>query len=355
MRVLFDGYWWVRGPVSNRQVQREIVRHWIDAFPDDDAVLVLRHADADAADLPPRTTVRTTRLWPHGLASIAHYPWLARRVGADVIVTHNFTPWSQPSAVFVHDVMFQTSPEWFTRAERAYFWPIPRLLPRADVVATSSRHEAERIAARNPRVRRAVEAIGLAVGTELAHADPARPEGVAADERYVLSVGRLNVRKNLGRTFDGALASGAVSPTRPLLVVGEPEGVRTEVDPSVRRAIDDGTVRFLGRVDDANLAWLYAHAELFVFLSLDEGFGLPPLEALSFGCPVLASDIPVLRETLGPHARYVDPLDVSAIARAMAELADAPERVVPPALPQWDDTVRRLRSAVLAAVRPQLP
>lgn len=355
MRVLFDGYWWGRGPVSNRQVQREIVRHWVDAFPDDEAVLVLRHADAGAADIPPRATVLTTRLWPHGLASIVHYPRLARTVGADVIVTHNFTPWSQRSAVFVHDVMFQTSPEWFTRAERAYYWFIPRLLPRADVVATSSRHEAERIAARNPRVRGAVEAIGLAVGTELAEADPVRPDGVGADERFVLSVGRLNVRKNLGRTFEGALASGAVSPARPLLVVGEPEGVRLEVEPPVRRAIDDGTVRFLGRVDDAGLAWLYSHAELFVFLSLDEGFGLPPLEALSFGCPVLASDIPVLRETLGPHARYVDPLDVAAISRSLAELGDAPARVVPPVLPRWEHTVRRLRSAVLAAVRPQLP
>lgn len=354
MRVLFDGYWWVDGPLSNRQVQREIVRHWIDEFPDDDAVLVLRHRDAAAADVPRGTRVVTTRLWPHGVASIAHYPRLARRSGAEVIVTHNFTPWTTPSAVFVHDVMFQTDPDWFTRPERLYYSLIPLLLPRATVVATSSRHEAERIAAQNRRVRGPVHPIGLAVGTDLAAAEPARPAGLDGVDRFVLSVGRLNVRKNLGRTFAGALASGTIDRERPLVVVGEPEGVRTDVEPAVRAAIDAGAVRLLGGVDDAGLAWLYGHADLFVFLSLDEGFGLPPVEALHFGCPVLASDIPVLRETLTDRAGYVDPLDVTAIAAALAA-RPGPRTAPPPGpLPDWRATVQRLRSAVLAAVGPQL-
>jgi glycosyltransferase involved in cell wall biosynthesis len=348
VRILFDAYWWVRGPVSNRQVQREIVRHWVEEFPDDEAVLVLRHADAAGADVPPGARTVTTRLWPHGIASIAHYPRLARRVDADVIVTHNFTPWSGRSAVFVHDVMFQTNPEWFTRPERAYYWLIPRLLPRAEVVATSSAHEAGRIAACNPRLRGPVHPIGLAVGTALRDAPPVRPDGVVDGERFVLSVGRLNVRKNLGRTFEGALASGVIDADHPLVVVGEPEGVRTAVDPALRHAIDTGAIRFLGRIDDGGLAWLYQHAERFVFLSLDEGFGLPPLEALSFGCPVLASDIEVLRETLGDRATYVDPTDVDAIAAALAVPPGAAP--VDPVLPDWRGTVRRLRSAVVGTV-----
>jgi glycosyltransferase involved in cell wall biosynthesis len=352
VRVLFDAYWWVRGPVSNRRVQREIVRHWVDEFPGDDAVLVLRRADASAADLPGHARAVSTRLWPHGVASTMGYPQLARHVNADVIVTHTFTPWSGRSAVFVHDVMFQTNPEWFTRPERVYYSLIPRLLQRADVVATSSVNEAERIAAHNPRIRGPVHAIGLAVGTGLRGARPIRPEGVGDEERFILSVGRLNVRKNLARTFEGALASGAIDADRPLLVVGEPEGVRTAVDPVVRRAIDSGAIRFLGRIDDGRLAWLYEHAELFVFLSLDEGFGLPPLEALSFGCPVLASDIAVLRETLGDRATYVDPRDVDAIANAL--LGPTARASGGPVLPDWRDTVRRLRSAVLDVLGPEL-
>jgi glycosyltransferase involved in cell wall biosynthesis len=338
--------------VSNRQVQREIVQHWARAFPDDDLVVVLRHRDAAGADLPAGARAVATRLWPHGVAAIVRYPSLARRVAADVAITHNFTPWTGASAVFVHDVMFQTDPSWFTRAERLYFSLIPRLLPRADLVATSSHHEAARITARNPRLRRPVAAIGLAVGTELLAAVPRPPAGLTDADRYVLSVGRLNVRKNLARAFAAAVAADSIGPDRPLVVVGEPEGVGTAVDAEVQRAIDAGVIRLLGRIDDAELAWLYQHAELFAFLSLDEGFGLPPLEALAFGTPVLASDIAVLRETLGDRATYVDPLDVAAIAAAL----DAPivRRAEPADLPDWTDTVRRLRSAVVAAVGPQL-
>ncbi len=351
MRILFDAYWWVRGPSSNRHVQREIVRHWVEAFPEDEAVLVLRRSDAAVADLPPGTLAVTTPLWPHGVASILHYPHLARRAGADVVVAHNFTPWSGRRAVFVHDVLFQTNPSWFTRTERIYYSLIPRLLPRADVVATSTHHEAERIARCNPRLRGPVHPVGLAVRTGLLEVTPTRPDVVEDGEPFILSVGRLNVRKNLGRTFDAALVSGTIDAHRPLVVVGEPEGVRTEVEPDVRRAIASGAIRLAGRVDDSELAWLYAHAERFVFLSLDEGFGLPPLEALAFGCPVLASDIPVLRETLGDRVRYVDPLDRRAIAAALT--GEVP-RVDPGPLPTWAETVQRLRSAVLASLPPQL-
>lgn len=66
-------------------------------------------------------------------------------------------------------------------------------------------------------------------------------------------------------------------------------------------------VRFFGQADDLELANLYAHAIAFVFPSLMEGFGLPALEALSVGCPLIVSDIPVFREILADHAVYFNP------------------------------------------------
>ncbi|WP_315095887.1 glycosyltransferase family 1 protein [uncultured Cellulomonas sp.] len=347
MRVLVDGYWWAEGPLSNRQVQREIVRHWVDLF-DDELTMVVPHKALDGIDAPRGVRCVGTRLWPHGVASVVDYPRIARRVGADVSVVHNFTPWTGRSAVFVHDVMFQTNPEWFTLPERAYLRLVPWTLRRADVVATSSHHEAERIAAHNRGIAPVVP-IGLAVGTELATARPTRPAGVDVEE-FVLSVGRLNVRKNLGRLFTAAARSGVITPTRPLLVVGEPEGARADLGPDVRDAVTSGAIRFLGRVDDGELAWLYGHADLFVYLSLDEGFGLPPVEALSFGCPALVSDIPVMRENLGASSAYVDPLDVDAIAAALQAPPVAPTF----AAPDWADVTRRLRAAVVSALAPQL-
>lgn len=356
MRVLFDAYWWVRGPVSNKQVMREVIEHWVAAYPEDEVAFAVRrrHRDEAVATLPPDAPVVTTRLWPHGVAAILAYPWLARRVRADVTLTHNFTPAFGRSAVFVHDVMFQTNPEWFTRAERLYFALIPLLLPRADVVLTSSATEARRIARRNRRVRTTVHPAGLAVGTALAGADQVVPAGMSADDRFVLSVGRLNVRKNLAFTFEAALRSGALTPERPLVVVGQPQGKGIELEPSVQAAVEQGLVRFLGRIGDGELAWLYAHADLFVYLSLDEGFGLPPIEALTFGCPVLVSDIPIFRENLGEHATYVDPHDVDAAAAALTALtARPPARVADVPLPDWASCVAKIRSAILAGV-PQL-
>jgi len=352
VRILLDAFWWAAGPMSNRQVQRELIWHWALQFPQDELVLAVRRRDLERAqkDLPPGARAVASHLYPHGLAAILEYPLLARRVHADVIVNHNFAPAWGPSAIFVHDVLFQTDPAWFTRVERAYFSLMPFMFPRADVIVTSSRNEAARIGRANPRLRPVVP-IGLAVGTTLTRAVPVRPAAAAGLDTFVLSVGRLNVRKNLAVAFEAALRSGEVTSECPLLVVGEREGVRVALSPAIRDAVDRGAIRFAGFVTDGELAWLYAHARLFVFLSLDEGFGLPPLEALSFGCPVLVSDLPVFHETLGEQATYADPRDVDAAATQIARLVRTATRVSDPVLPDWNQCARRLRAEVVGVAR----
>ncbi|NCO96361.1 MAG: glycosyltransferase family 4 protein, partial [Armatimonadetes bacterium] len=79
-------------------------------------------------------------------------------------------------------------------------------------------------------------------------------------------------------------------------------------------------VRFLDHVPDAYLPSLYQLAELFVFPSLYEGFGLPPLEAMAQGCPVLASSASCLPEVLGEAALFVDPVDVERLSEALLQL-----------------------------------
>lgn len=76
----------------------------------------------------------------------------------------------------------------------------------------------------------------------------------------------------------------------------------------------------LGEVSDADLVALYSRAAVLVHLAQHEGFGFPPLEALAHGCPVLASDIPTLRETLGEHAAFCDPNDPHAVAERLDTL-----------------------------------
>jgi glycosyltransferase involved in cell wall biosynthesis len=163
----------------------------------------------------------------------------------------------------------------------------------------------------------------------------------------LLCVGRLNVRKNLAFSIEAALRSGVLSADRPLVVVGEAHGRAAELSPAGREAVERGLVVLLGAVDDAELAWLYGHALLFLFMTRDEGFGLPPVEARYFGCPVLASDIPVLRETVGDHARFADPTDLHAVASAVTDAIETPWPNEHVAAATWSECAGRMRAAVL--------
>ncbi len=353
MRILFDGFWWVDGPVSNKQVMREFILAWERQFPEDELVVAVPRADVAAvrAQLPARVVTVGTRVPQQGLSAVLELPFVARRVRVDRIVTHNFTPLFGRSAVFVHDLMFVTHPEWFTVPERAYFALMPLTIGRARWILGSSRSEADRITAltrRHPQVT----PVGLGLSRGLERATPREPAGLADVDGFLLAVGRINARKNLATAIAASVRSGVATPRTPLLVVGEPEGKRADLGPESADAIESGAVRFLGFIDDDELAWLYAHARVFVFLSLDEGFGMPTLEAAHFGAPVVASDIPVFREILGDRARYVEPHDVEAAAAAIRAAFDA-GRAAPLDVTtlgySWELSAARIRQAIAGA------
>ena len=337
---------------------REFVLHWEREFRDDELIVAVRqqHLATARAELPPRVRVVGTRLWPQGVCNLLELPWLARRERADLCLAHNFTPLWGRSLVFVHDVLFVTAPHWFTWRERLYFALMPLLASRAAVVATSSRHEAARIR-QYLRLPREVVPVGLAVPPGLAQAVPAPRVELQGLQGFVLVVGRLNVRKNLALALTAALRSGRVSPQCPVVVVGERSGLVPELPNELREAVAQGTLRFPGFVDDTQLAWMYGEASLFVFLSLDEGFGMPCLEALHFGTPILASDIPVFREILRDQAWYADPHSVDAAAAAIAGALESVERPGRPPRKRpeelgyaWAVSVQRLRAAAVAAM-----
>ncbi|RYF34939.1 MAG: glycosyltransferase, partial [Cytophagaceae bacterium] len=112
-------------------------------------------------------------------------------------------------------------------------------------------------------------------------------------------------------------------------------GAKLVIAGSLDRSVfgGDGTMTGEGlilaaRRSDAEIAALYTHAAAHVFPSLYEGFGIPPLEAMASGCPVIASDIPVLREVCGEAASYFPPRDAAALATLMQMHWDAPQRSV---------------------------
>jgi glycosyltransferase involved in cell wall biosynthesis len=214
---------------------------------------------------------------------------------------------SVPLVVTFHDLAVLRHPETFNRWTREYS---RRILPRVARAATrviavsefTKRELLELLDVPEEKVRVIPNAVG----------EPFTADGEAAEGDYVLAVSTLEPRKNLPRLVEAygrAQLNGL-----PLLVAGAVGwgGVRVEGD----------SVRWLGEVSDEELARLYRGARCVAYVSLYEGFGLPVLEAMACGTPVVAGRTGALEEVSGDAAVLVDPLDPDAIAAGLAEALD---------------------------------
>ena len=150
-----------------------------------------------------------------------------------------------------------------------------------------------------------------------------RPDPQAQVERpYLLAVSSPSVHKNFARMIQAFLSLRG-QPDLQLHIVGSTHGLFAEPDLQ-RLASRDPRIRFLGRLDDQELLTQYQGATAFVFPSLYEGFGIPPLEAQACGCPVLAARAASIPEVLRDSALYFDPLDIGQMAAAMQRILHDP-------------------------------
>jgi glycosyltransferase involved in cell wall biosynthesis len=145
---------------------------------------------------------------------------------------------------------------------------------------------------------------------------------------FALVAGRIEKRKNPVTTLHAFLAATAAPPwdTTTLVFAGAPGNAYAELTEALRVTGCAARVRLCQYLQPGDLACLYDAAEILLYFSLDEGFGHPPLEALSVGTPVAAADIPVLREVLADAAEFAPPEDVPAMAAAIRRVLDSPER-----------------------------
>ncbi|HEY4095221.1 MAG TPA: glycosyltransferase family 1 protein [Baekduia sp.] len=244
---------------------------------------------------------------------------------ADAFLSTNsyLTAWFTrcPTVLVVHDLVAFERPEWVLgsagRIERATAAPALR---RATAVACDSDATRTDLVRRFPNVAGRALTIPLAADASFG-APVARPGHPSLDAPYVLAVGTLEPRKNLEALIAAWVAlDPAVRGERLLALVG-PRGWD---DAPILTAARDAGARLLGRVSEDELRALYAGADAFAYPSRYEGFGLPVLEAMAAGAPVLTSDVSSLPEVAGDAALLVDPLDTAAIGAALRRILDEP-------------------------------
>ncbi len=252
-------------------------------------------------------------------------PWLSR--GRLLFCPGNTAPIasllsSQRVIVTVHDLSYRYFPSAYSRAFRLWYRIIiPLALGRAAAIITVS--ESERIAisrhypAALPRLH-AIQNGGLPVGF-----DPSAGNGMNAGHGYVLYVGSLSKRKNFPGMLEVACRLARKRGFNFVFIGGSAGGI-SENSMSVPNDVRSH-LTFAGQIDDtAALIQFYRHAACFLFPSYYEASPLPPIEAMACGCPVIASDIPSLRERCGGAAIYCNPTDIDAIAAAVERVMDDP-------------------------------
>jgi len=270
----------------------------------------------------PRATWHEHRWAPLAPAS----PWRVgswlRRCRPDVYLSPFYAmPWAAPCAcaLTIHDVWPLRLPGGLSGPKQLLYRHLLGRASRAALVLTSSRFSFGEITALTSIDPSRVSVVPLGAPAVPADPEVMRPEGLPPGP-FVLVVGTNHPHKNLGLLARLWADLGDV--TGVTLVAVGPEDSRYPGLDALSAASGASRVKVLGRVRPAELEWLYRNARLLLLPTRYEGFGLPLLEAGARGLPVVAADIPPLREIGEGAARFCDPDDVASWRREVLALLD---------------------------------
>jgi len=292
-------------------------------------------ADIERANLPnlittnPKASSIRGHWWSVGL------PLYIRRARFDLFHGTNFdVPLGNPlwqkrrSVVTIHDLSALVHPEKHrSRLVRRARLRLPLVVRVAGKIITPTESVKREVCDRFHVKPEKVTAIHSAARSSFQPMTSAQTAEIrrrlGVEDNFLLFVGTLEPRKNLLtllKAFEQMIANTAL---RPQLVIAGGEGwLMDDMFAFIRKSGVSERLRFTGYLSDEDLRALYSSCRVFVYPSVYEGFGLPPLEAMACGAPVIAGRIPSLQETLGSAARLVEPLNVEALGREIVGLLE---------------------------------
>jgi glycosyltransferase involved in cell wall biosynthesis len=280
------------------------------------------------ADVLPAQVGVATRAFPARLTRLlwprARFPSIEHWTGpVDVVHATNYVapPTRAAVLVTVFDLTYAHFPELSAGDALRYPRLVQVAIDRGATVHTASDFVASEIQERYrlppDRVIRIYPGLGPA-----STGDPGRGRTIAGSDRYILALGMVEPRKNLPRLVQ-AFDAVAARATDAKLVIAGPDGWGVEAfNGAVEQAHHRDRIRRLGWVDEGQRHDLLAGATVLAYPSLYEGFGLPPLEAMQAGTPVVAATAGALPEVLGDAALLPDPTDVDDIANSLTQVLE---------------------------------
>jgi glycosyltransferase involved in cell wall biosynthesis len=330
MKIGIDAKWYFSGPISGRLLLQNVLPELFNLHPEIEWHIFLNAKEKNLSFPFRKENIKTHYIWAgfNMLSNLFVLPGYARHLDLDAVVFQTFSPSGKSfsSIAFIHDVLFHTHPKYFTWTERLYFKPLKWTAPKADRIITTTEY-----------VKNELTRFGYAKNKEQITLAPSGVTGIfkplhlheqellkktkekfCLPDSYLLFVGRLNVRKNIEnliRSLD-LVADEKIS----LIIVGEESWKLPKLKNLLHAPQLRSRIQFTGPVTNDELACIYAMAKIFCFPSFAEGFGLPPLEAMASGIPVVVSNNTSIPEVCGEEALYVDPKDPKTIAEKINEL-----------------------------------
>lgn len=291
-----------------------------------------REGEAELPDylkhLPYRTVKAGNKPWRMGvlLSQMIRWPMDQTFGAVDIFhaTNHLLAHFRQARTVYtLHDLIFLRYPEYHLPYNRWYLTlAMPRYLRAADVIVTPSEWSKQDAMAYYGLPESKIKVIYEAPApTFHPITDPANLARVKQQhqlpEKFILNVGTIEPRKNLSRLLEAFQPLLANWPDLKLVLIGKKGWLYESFFQRLQALGLEEAVIFPGYVTEADLPAFYQLAEVFVFPSLSEGFGLPPLEAMACGVPVVSSNSSSIPEVVGEAGLLVDPTDTAALHQAL--------------------------------------
>ena len=338
MNLGIDAKWFFDGPPSGRVVIENLIRN----------IIMINNHNREGCQLHLFFKERDKRkTFPYHDKSIhCHYirgknnfisnvlflPVYCIGLSLDVVIFQNFSPLfsSFKRISYIHDVIYMSNPEFFTITERLYFFPIKFLARRAHRICTISESEKRRLINFKFGTDEKIDVIHHGITDEFKprkkHNDKLLKAVILKynlPAKFLLYVGRLNIRKNLLNLMKSIplLEDSEIR----LFLVGQYDWKSFDVREFACRLGIKNRIILTGFVEDEHLPVLYALSTVFCYVSYEEGFGLPALEAMASGVPVVVSNSSSIPEVCGDAGNYADPFDPVSIATTINSLLNNEE------------------------------